>query len=364
MIKKVLIIGPFPNPISGVSLANEVAYNILSQSKKFKVSKIDTSYPVFQEDIGAFSLKKFLFFLGLNFKFYEILKNDVIYFTPGQTFFGILKYALFIYIGSIFKKELIIHVHGNHLGKEYSILKGLKKRIFHYLVSKFNKGIVLSESLKSNLTPFLPQEKIYILYNFAEDYLFEENVDVDNSSLKITYLSNLMEEKGILFLLDALAILEVQNITYEAKIAGNIDESLKKKIYNKLNKLDNTNYLGIVKGQDKKQLLEWSNVFILPTFYKMEGQPISIIEALATNNIIITTNHAGIPDIIENGLNGFLVKPKNSNSIFENLKYLNDNLDEIETFANRNKKYFINNFTIDKFGRELKNIINASSTIK
>ncbi|TMM29907.1 glycosyltransferase family 4 protein [Polaribacter aestuariivivens] len=359
MTKKVLFIGPFPNPISGVSLANEVAYNLLSQSKNNKVSKIDTSYPVFQEDIGTFSFKKFLFFLGLNFKFYKILNNDVIYFTPGQTFFGILKYAVYILIGSLFKKELIIHVHGNHLRTEYLNLEGFKKRIFHYLISKCNKGIVLSESLKTNLIPFLPQEKIFILHNFAEDYLFQEGLNVDNSLLKITYLSNLMEEKGILFLLDSLYILEKQNIPYEAKIAGNIDESLKKKIHNKLSKLNNTNYIGVVEGDAKKELLQWSNTFILPTFYKMEGQPISIIEALATNNVIITTKHAGIPDIIKNGFNGFLVEPKNAIAIFEKLEYLSNNLNEIEIFAQRNRKYFNTNFTIDKFGRELKNIINA-----
>jgi len=359
MIKKVLFIGPFPNPISGVSLANEVAYKMLSKNKKYEVSKIDTSYPIFQEDIGTFSLKKFLFFLGLNFKFYKILKNHVIYFTPGQTFFGILKYAVYILIGSLFKKELIIHVHGNHLGKEYSNLKGFKKKLFYYLISKCNKGIVLSESLKSNLTPFLPQEKIFILYNFAEDYLFDKDVIVDNSSLKITYLSNLMEENGILFLLDSLNILEKQNISYEAKIAGNIDGALKKKIHYKLNKLNNTNYLGVVEGNAKKELLEWSNTFILPTFYRMEGQPISIIEAMATNNVIISTNHAGIPDIIKNGKNGFLVEPKNAMAIFKKLAYLSDNLNDIEIFADTNKKNFNTNFTIDKFGRELKNIINA-----
>lgn len=359
MKKKVLFIGPFPNPISGVSLANEVAFKILFQCKNFEVSKIDTSYSVFQEDIGAFSVKKFLFFFSLNFKFYKILKNDVIYFTPGQTFFGILKYAIYILIGSLFKKELIIHVHGNHLGKEYSSLKGFKKKTFYYLISKCNKGIVLSESLKSNLIPFLPQDKIFILYNFAEDYLFEKDEVVDKSSLKITYLSNLMEEKGILFLLDSLYMLEKQNISYKAKIAGNIDESLKSKIHNKLNKLNNTTYLGVVKGNAKKELLKWSNTFILPTFYRMEGQPISIIEAMATNNVIISTDHGGIPDIIENGINGFLIEPKNASAIFEKLEYLNDNLNELEVFAQRNKNYFKTNFTIDKFGRELKNIINA-----
>ena len=357
--QSVLIIGPFPKPISGVSLANKVVKGILKDSKTFSVDIINTSYPNFEEKIGSFSLKKLFFNLKINLKVGKVFNNNILYMTPGQTFFGILKYAFFILIGSLFKKELIIHVHGNHLGKQYSILKGIKKKIFFYLLSKFNKGIVLSESLKSNLIPFLPEKKIFVLYNFAEDFLFEENVVVDPSILKIAYLSNLMEEKGILYLLDALANLELHNITYEAKIAGNIDENSKEKIHQKLNKLNNTTYLGVVKGKAKKELLEWSNIFILPTFYKMEGQPISIIEALATGNAIITTTHAGIPDIINNNENGFFIEEKNAKSIFNILKYLSNNLSQLEIIAHKNKKHFTDNFTIDKFGSELKNIINA-----
>ena len=58
--------------------------------------------------------------------------------------------------------------------------------------------------------------------------------------------------------------------------------------------LEHTDYIGIVNGKAKKNLLEWGNVFVLPTFYKMEGQPISILEAMATKNLVVTTNHAGI----------------------------------------------------------------------
>ena len=107
-----------------------------------------------------------------------------------------------------------------------------------------------------------------------------------------------MIEKGILELLEALEILEEQNIDYEAKIAGNIDVANRKHFLTIIKNLKFTEYLGVVKGERKKELLKWSNVFVLPTYYKMEGQPISIIEAMATNNVIITTKLDGIMDII------------------------------------------------------------------
>ena len=324
-MKKLVIIGPFPKPISGVSLANQVVKDVLEKSDDFVIDSMNTSYNIFEDAEGSFSYKKIIFFLKIDFSIIRMFKYDIIYITPGQTFFGITKYTLFILFSSILKKEIIIHAHGNYLGKQYKELTGFKKKFFYFLVSKFTKGIVLSASLKQNLTPFLKEKNIYVLYNFAQNYLIDNSLKVDNSVLKISYLSNLMEEKGIFLLLDSLKELENKKVKYEAKIAGNIDTGLKEDILSKISKLKHTSYVGVVYNDDKKKLLNWSNIFVLPTFYKMEGQPISILEALATRNVVISTKHAGISDIIEENKNGYLVDKKNSESITNRLVYLNEN---------------------------------------
>jgi glycosyltransferase involved in cell wall biosynthesis len=358
---KIIIIGPFPKPISGVSLANQVVKEVLEKSGDFTVDSINTSYNVFEDAIGSFSFKKFIFFLKMNFSVFKIFKNDIIYITPGQTFFGITKYTMFILLSSILQKEIIIHVHGNYLGTQYLQLTGIKKRFFYFLVSKFTKGIVLSASLKQNLTPFLKEKNIHVLYNFAQNYLIDNDLKVDNSILKISYLSNLMEEKGIFLLLESLQELESKNIYYEARIAGNIDTCLRDDILSKISKLKNTSYVGVVYDEDKKELLNWSNIFVLPTYYKMEGQPISILEALSTKNVIISTKHAGIEDIIEENKNGYLIEDKNSESITNKLVYLNENKSKILEISNYNKMYFAKNFTIEIFGKNIINIIKENA---
>ena len=356
-MKKVLIIGPFPNPISGVSIANKVVEEILNADLNFTVENINTSYPIFDEQIGEFSIQKFFFYLRINSSFFKVLKNNIIYITPGQTFFGVLKYALFIVAASALRKELIIHVHGNYLGKEYQSLKGFKRVLFYFLVSRFTKGIVLSNSLKHNLTPFLEDKNIFSLPNFAQDYLYKEDKKFVKDELRIFYLSNLMKEKGIFCLLNALKNLEKNNIIYKAKIAGNIDQKYSKEILNLFTELKNAEYIGVVNGDDKKNLLKWGNVFVLPTFYKMEGQPISILEAMATTNLVVTTNHAGISDVFQDKINGYFVEKNNKNSIEKILSYLAANKSELKKIAEYNKTFFLNNFTVDIFKKNLLEII-------
>lgn len=67
--------------------------------------------------------------------------------------------------------------------------------------------------------------------------------------------------------------------------------------------LSNVVYHGIVGGQDKVDLLNQCHLFSLLSRYPNEGQPISILEAMGNGMAIITTDHAGIPEIAshENG---------------------------------------------------------------
>lgn len=356
---RVLMIGPFPKPTTGVSLANAVVREILEKSTEFHVDSINTSLDHFDEKVGAFSFHKLFFNLKFNVAAFKVLFNDIIYLTPGQTFFGIAKYTVFILLATLLGKEIVIHVHGNHMGTAYRSLKGWKRSYFKWLLSKTKKGIVLSQSLRANLTPFISENAIYELYNFAEDYLFEGIQPQKTEKLRVIYLSNLMEEKGILVLLDALNRLEAAGIPYEAKIAGNIDKTNEQLIKDKLAQLKHTSYVGVVNGSEKKDFLVWGNTFVLPTFYTMEGQPISILEAMATQNVIVTTAHAGIPDVIQDKIHGFFTEKQKDISVYECLVYLHENLDAVQNIGAANQKYFLENFTRKQFQSNLIAILKA-----
>jgi len=351
--KRVLMIGPFPEPTTGVSLANEVVQSILDKQEEYAVKYINTSYTRFDEKVGSFTFHKLLFNLLFYTKCWRVFKCDILYITPGQSFWGVLKYAGFIVLGTLSRKQIITHIHGNHLGNEYESLSRIKKKLFYFLVSKTTKGIVLSDSLKANLTPFIPKNTIEVLPNFAQDYLVDDSIEKSFDKLRIIYLSNLMEEKGIFDLLKALHLLEENNVPYKARIAGAIDLSQKEEIEKQINSLNHTTYIGIVKAQAKKELLQWGNIFVLPTFYKMEGQPISILEAMATGNVILTTRHAGIPDVIEDKKHGRFIKKRNSKDLYETLVYYAQNRDEALQISRYNRSCFKENFTKLRFEKRL-----------
>jgi glycosyltransferase involved in cell wall biosynthesis len=101
---------------------------------------------------------------------------------------------------------------------------------------------------------------------------------------------------------------------FHFEFAGKFFEEAEKQFFKKYIKdnglEDFVTYHGIVGGKQKQDLLKKCDIFALLTRYPNEGQPISILEAMGNGMMIITTNHAGIPDIVEDGVNGVVVDKK------------------------------------------------------
>lgn len=349
--KKVLLIGPLPEPTTGVSLANQVVSSVL-KNEGYNVTEVNTSFSYLDEELGVFSFKKLWHNLKYNTQAFKVFSNHIIYFTPGQTFFGVLKYAVFIVFAALSRKRIIIHIHGNHLGTAYHQMTGLKRWVTKKLMSLSSDGIVLSESLKPNLTPFLDEKNVHILPNFAQEYL-KTDITKDYASPRFIYLSNLMQEKGIIIFLKALLELQNQNVSYQAQIGGAVTKEMWMQVKPLLLQLKNVDYKGVVMGEEKKALFEWGNVFVLPTYYKMEGQPISILEAMATGSLIITTTQGGIPDIIKNGEQGLFVEKQNVEDLVLKMKSIASNPKIISDIGVKNQAHFSKNFTMKAFTSRL-----------
>jgi glycosyltransferase involved in cell wall biosynthesis len=346
---RILIIGSFPPPISGVSLANKVITEGLKKSQKWNVDIINSEYSTNIIAVhGKISIQKF-YFLKTYLYLYKVFFSRIIYITIGQSFFGVIKYAPFILLSKILRKKLVFHLHGGHLLNEYNLLKGLKRKVFYFFVSKMDYGIVLSKSLRENFSEFINPLKIFELPNFYESDLRLTKQEVinlkDYSEIRIIFLSNLIEEKGINILLEAIKKLHDKGINIKIKIAGNIVSN--NDLTNYFGKCG-IEYVGVVNGKAKKDFLLWGNVFCLPTFYRMEGQPISIIEAMATGNLIITTRHAGIQDICSSD-NALFCEKNDLNDLLSTIEYLSNNTTEIKSKGLYNYDYAKDLFSEENF---------------
>jgi glycosyltransferase involved in cell wall biosynthesis len=143
-------------------------------------------------------------------------------------------------------------------------------------------------------------------------------------------------------------------------LAGQMEEEIKVLLKEKIHELGpSVLYYPVVLGALKNQVLRESNVFILPTYYSMEGQPISVLEAMASGNAVICTRIPGITDIAnENQV--IFVNKQQPEEIAAQLESLAQNMNKIKEYASSNFKYADSRFRLEHFGEKIIDIFNRS----
>ena len=346
---RVLAVGIFFPAVSGVATANDV-FAKLGVKKGLDIVKINMAGEL-QESLGAFSFSKIVAVCAKYFLLYKVVFSDVVYVTPGQTFLGVMKYAPFILVSKLLRKKVIFHVHGDYVHSQYQQLAGVRRFLYWYVISRADAGVVLSDRLRRNLLPFLKPSSIFSVPNCVSNNLLTVNglAEKKFDFPRLVFLSNLLTEKGIGELLHAVKMLKELNVKFELRIAGDIDNKRKESFLESVSTYTEVEYLGVVRGEAKEELLRWSNIFVLPTYFQMEGQPISILEAMVMRNCIVTTEHAGIPDIVKEKINGYFCEARSAESLATTFRCCGEKMKEVEEIASLNMNHARAIYTENRF---------------
>ncbi len=185
----------------------------------------------------------------------------------------------------------------------------LKEKIIY---SKF--VVAISHFGRSQLYRWVPQEywhKVKIIHCALDSKFFDESRPLpDTSEKSLLYVGRLCPEKGAMLLLQALRQVIDQGYRCQLTLAGDgpIRVMLEQQI--KALKLEDVvSISGWISSDTVKQYILDSQLLILPSF--AEGLPVVLMEAMALKRPVITTYIAGIPELVKNGENGWLIPASN-----------------------------------------------------
>lgn len=152
---------------------------------------------------------------------------------------------------------------------------------------------------------------------------FNYTPEVEDGTLKVILTARMIVEKGIYLLTEAAERLRNK---YEGKVefwlVGMIDDHPGAPTKEELESHCDGKYIQWLGYRtDVKELLKKSHIMAFPSYY-MEGLPKSLIEADAIGRPIITTNSVGCKETVVDGENGFLIAPKDVDTLTEKLDIL------------------------------------------
>ena len=211
--------------------------------------------------------------------------------------------------------KVIMTVHVGDISTVFEkIPDAIKKWLIELINKYFSKIIFLTKSIETQfIDSGLQKEKAVVLYNFCDINVSKRKKSDSNKPLELLYVGMINRAKGILELLDALNTID-NHYDIHLSICGEITEpNIEEEFKQKINKLSGkVSVLGYVKGKQKEQLFENSDVLVLPSHH--EGFPLVILEALSSGCSIITTRVGAIPEVLGRE-NCIFVEIGNSDSI-------------------------------------------------
>lgn len=345
---KIIFFGPKTEPVTGQNICFNSILNFYSSD----VLVVDTTR-LKNRLLSAFYCN-FLFFYFIN-----IYPVKTVYLTGSRSWFGVLK-EISIYFLKFYNYKLINHIHGYNIKDVNETNFILLKPISYLLRNIPDIFIILNSQLEKHYSNV--RGEICIVDNFYSKS-FDRKIDFNQKLNHIVYLSNIIESKGIFVLLESIKSVFSSNDDWKVFIAGSFlgNKKNKKKFTEKINELNlkfpnKIFYKGVLNEKEKIDLLSTSKVFVLPSFYKTECVPLSIIESMRTGNHIIVSRHNILPSIVSpNGSS--LVEVKNANSLSESLLEVIKNKEMQKKSFEFNINLAKSRYTEDVYLEKLKKII-------
>ena len=245
-------------------------------------------------------------------------------------------------------------------------------------------NLLMMKGLKGEAIRLLSFPMIRMALNFANTVVFQnrddysdfkkyklvrkDNVIVTNGSgvniddyssfplpekMNFLLVTRITGSKGIDEFLEAAKIVKQLYPEVEFSLVGQKDDNDGSVDWDKLysyQKMGFLTYYG--ESQHVIEHLKKCCVYVFPSYYR-EGVPRSVLEALAIGRPIITTDVPGCKETVLNGVNGFLIKPKNTDELVDRITWMISNNEKLQPMAEKSREIAEKKFNVNTINKKL-----------
>lgn len=231
------------------------------------------------------------------------------------------------------------------------------------LFAKGERFLAITEYARGKLIRLAcPESKIEIHHMGVDCTRFQYRRRRPNSTIRVISIGRMVEKKGYLRGLEAVALALEEEIPIKYTIVG--DGKLRTAIEDKIKQLDIAGDVHLTGWQPQEkvvQLLHENHILLLPSLTAPngdeEGLPVVLMEALATGMPVVATRHAGIPELVHHGVNGLLAEERDSRSLSEKIIEIAGSPELWESMGRCGRSIVEQNFNINRLNDRLERLL-------
>lgn len=253
--------------------------------------------------------------------------------------------------------HIVYTAHGFHFHEHGSKLKNFTYYRLEKFAGRFTDVLIAINkddykvAIEKNIVP--NGRVVYIkgvgvdTQKFSPEKVSLEGLEpsLSNSS-ETTFISvgRLDREKHFDHLLEAFSLVKQKRSDFKFLIVGDGTEGVYlKKLSAELNLQNQVEFMGYVKGVEK--FLKISHAFVFAS--SREGLPVSLMEAMVMEKPVVAYNIRGVRDLVEDGVNGFLVPFGNTKVLAEKMIYLTEHPEIAREMGKKGREKVVKEFSLE-----------------
>jgi colanic acid/amylovoran biosynthesis glycosyltransferase len=208
-------------------------------------------------------------------------------------------------------------LHGPYIFFEpyrWRLDKKIERALFVCCISHFCRSQAMI------FTPTDKWDRLHIIHCGVNPDLFSP-VDFDTPHKRLLYVGRLAVNKGLPILLQSIASLQSSHPEIALTVVGDgEDRAILEQMSLQLGLQERVKFVGYKSQAEVRQYLQQTEIFVLPSF--AEGVPVVLMEAMAAGVPVVATQIAGVSELVEDGISGYLVPPGDRISLTKRIEML------------------------------------------
>lgn len=360
---KILVVGQTPPPYGGQAIMIEkiVSHNFDSS----QIYNVPMHFSDDFDEVGKFKLKKVIHLFVLIAKIiYKRFTTGatILYYPPaGPDIIPVIRDLILLIVVRPFFKKVIFHFHAGGISQIYEKSKMPLKKIFERAYFFSDLSLYLSDRNPDDADILRTKRKVLLPYG-VKDVFDLSNKQNSRKHINLLYVGVIRHSKGVDDLINACSILQKKGKNFNTTLVGKfVSTSYEKELKNKIesyNLQSRIAFAGVASDNAKYNYYYNADIFCYPTFFESETFGLVLLEAMMFELPIVATKWRGVPDLVEDGINGFLVETNDVKTLAEKIEHLIDDPHLSKKFGRAGREIFLAKYTDKIFYENFEKAVN------
>lgn len=361
---RVLVVGQTPPPFGGQAMMVEAL--LQGRYRQVDLHHVRLRYSDDMDSVGKFAFRKVFVLFTTILEVWAARfrhRTPVLYYPPsGPNMVPVLRDIIFLCAVRPFFKWTVFHYHAGGVSGFAAQLPWLVQPFFRLAYQRADLAIRTAPQNPED-GRLLKARRDRVVPNGIPDMrgTVVEKVAAPGAPLVILFTGVLIPSKGVRVLLEAFRQVEAQVPDVKLQLMGRWgDAAFQEECEAFLRNhglVQKVEFLGVMRGQSKLEQFAGCDIFCFPSHFEAESFGLVLLEAMQFAKPVVSTRWRGIPSVVQNGGNGFLVPVEDPAALAEKVLALVRDGALRGRMGEEGRRIFAANFTLERFRQNMEEAI-------